>query len=163
MASKSQIPCFHILAALVLFTVYVIVSQLTGSGALFWMKVIGLSLLSIAVVFMFYPFYLLRKHGSCEKGSNYLHTQRVVDKSLYTVVRHPQYLGYMFLVLGFMFIDQNWICTVIGVAIVLFLYLQAKAEEEYCVRRFGEEYLHYMKRVPRFNVVLGIIRQIVRS
>lgn len=163
MASKSQIPYCHLLVSLVLFIFYVIVAELTPSRGWLWLKIVGLFLMPVAAVFIFYPFCLLRRHGKCQRGSSYLHTQEVVTNSLYSIVRHPQYLGYILLVLGFMCIHQNWICTVIGVTIVLSLYLQAKAEEEHCIRKFGDEYLSYMRRVPRFNVVLGIMRRMSRS
>jgi len=140
-----------------LFIVFIIVRESVEHGHSLCLKVLGLVTLSMACLFMFPPFYLLARYGDVEKGKPFHHTREVVSRSLYSVVRHPQYLGYMLLVLGFILIDQNWICLGIGMAIIASLYLQAKAEEQECIEKFGKEYLDYMRRVPRFNLLLGLV------
>ena len=39
-----------------------------------------------------------------------------------------------------------------------FLYLQAVKEERYCLTQLGEPYEQYLRRVPQFNLILGIVR-----
>lgn len=153
---KNDVPFVSELISFFLFIIYIVAGQLVKHGENFFLKVAGIISLLLAIIFMFLPFYLLKKYGNPEKGKSYLYTQEVVDKGLYSVVRHPQYLGYIFLVLGFMLIDQNWINFTIGTVIIILLYLQAKAEEKYCLKRFGKRYVQYMKRVPRFNLLLGL-------
>jgi protein-S-isoprenylcysteine O-methyltransferase Ste14 len=36
-------------------------------------------------------------------------------------------------------------------------------EEQRCMEKFGEEYRHYMEKVPRVNFLLGIIRALRRK
>lgn len=124
--------------------------------------ILGLIFLGAAVVFAFPPFLLLSKYGKVEEGKSYMHTTTIVDRNLYAVVRHPQYLGYILLVLGFVLISQNWIILLLGGLSVTLFYLHSLREENFCARQFGEAYTEYMKRVPRFNFLSGIIRLLRR-
>lgn len=123
----------------------------------------GLFLLVLAAVCIFTPFFLLRKHGQTEDSGTYMQTRTAVDLGLYAVTRHPQYLGYMLLAWGFAALSQHWLAALLATAPSALLYLQATAEERYCIAQLGEPYELYVHRVPRFNVVLGIVRLVRRS
>ena len=107
---------------------------------------------------MFPSFVLLKKYGQVSEGDTYMHTTTVVDQGLYAVVRHPQYLGYILLSGGFALVTQHWLTALLGIAALAGFYVQAMAEERYCIARLGLSYEHYMRRVPRFNAILGIAR-----
>ena len=38
-------------------------------------------------------------------------------------------------------------------------YLDAIREDQACIRKFGDDYRRYMERVPRMNLIAGVIRQ----
>jgi protein-S-isoprenylcysteine O-methyltransferase Ste14 len=118
----------------------------------------GVFLLALAAVFIFTPFFLLRKHGRIEDGETYMQTRTVVDQGLYAITRHPQYLGYMLLAWGFAALSQYWLAALLAAVGSAFFYLQAVREERYCLAQLGEPYEQYLRRVPRFNLVLGIVR-----
>ena len=115
-------------------------------------------MLLLAGVFIFVPFYLLAKHGETKDGQTYMQARIVVDRGLYAITRHPQYLGYMFLACGFALLSQHWVTVLLAVVGVTFFYLQAVREERYCLAQLGEPYEQYLRRIPRFNIVLGMIR-----
>lgn len=123
----------------------------------------GICLLALAAVLIFAPFFLLRKHGRIEDGGSYMQTRNIVDRGPYSVVRHPQYLGYMFLACGFTFLSQHWLVLVLTAAGIAALYCQAVEEERTCRARLGAAYAQYMQRVPRFNLVLGAFRVLSRA
>jgi protein-S-isoprenylcysteine O-methyltransferase Ste14 len=87
-----------------------------------------------------------------------MQTQAVVDRGLYAITRHPQYLGYMLLVAGFALLLQHWLSTILALMSIVFFYRQAMHEERYCLAKFGVWYEQYIMRVPRFNLVAGIVR-----
>ena len=118
----------------------------------------GVVVLVLAAVFAFVPFLLLRKHGRIEDGKTYMETDAVVDQGLYSITRHPQYLGYMLLAGGFGLLSQHWAALLLAAVGVTLFYCQAVKEERYCLDRLGEPYAQYLRRVPRFNVILGIVR-----
>ena len=123
-----------------------------------YLRAISVPILAAAGLFMFVPFYLLKRYGQVDEGKSYMDTTVVVDRGLYSVVRHPQYLGYTFLVVGFILLSQNWLIAVPGVLAIVCFYLQSVAEERFCREKFGKPYQQYLRHVPRFNFVGGIIR-----
>jgi protein-S-isoprenylcysteine O-methyltransferase Ste14 len=79
----------------------------------------------------------------------------VATKGLYTIIRHPQYVGLGFAALGLAIMWPRFL-TLTLFAIMLFLYyLLAKDEERRMTDRFGESYISYMNRTgmffPRFT------------
>jgi len=123
---------------------------------------LGAVVLVLAVLFIFPPFLLLRQHGHVEAGHTYMDTRYVVDRGVYGVIRHPQYLGYMLLVLGFVLLSQHPITSALGCASIALFYLQASREERYLVSHLGVQYREYCRRVPRFNVIAGSARYVLR-
>ena len=83
----------------------------------------------------------------------------MVDTGIYAVVRHPQYSGGILsiFVATFLFYP-HWLFVVLGIPGAAILYLSAREEEKNLIHRFGNDYLAYMERVPRMNLVLGIVR-----
>ena len=120
----------------------------------------GLVLLALSALFIFAPFFLLWKHGRIAQGGSYMQTRAVVDRALYSLVRHPQYLGYMLLSGGFALLSQHWLVVLIAAVAVASLYFQGVEEESICLVRFGAAYESYMRRVPRFNLFLGAFRKL---
>jgi protein-S-isoprenylcysteine O-methyltransferase Ste14 len=143
---------------LVLFVAYFILDT-SRPG---WLTVIGVLLLVLAAALVFPPFLHLSRHGKTEAGKPYFATTRVVDRGVYRIVRHPQYLGYICLVLGFGALNPHPLVLGPALGAAAFFYLQAVLEERYCVRELGSDYERYMRAVPRFNLVLGLLR-IVRG
>jgi protein-S-isoprenylcysteine O-methyltransferase Ste14 len=162
--SISQQPpkVFGLLASLCTVGV-IVINMLLGSGSNSTLRISGVIVLLLSVVFMFPSFVLLKKYGHVSEGDSYMHTTTVVDQGLYAVVRHPQYLGYMLLSGGFVLVTQHWLSALLGIVAIASFYLQAAAEEQYCATRIGAPYEHYMQRVPRFNAILGIVRTLQKK
>lgn len=141
----------------------ILITQFLARGEDPYLRGVGVFVLMLAAAFIFAPFFLLRKHGRTADGMTYMGTRTVVDQGLYAITRHPQYLGYMFLACGFALLSQHCVAFLLAALGVTLFYFQAVTEERYCLVRLGEAYAHYLRRVPRFNVVLGIIRLLRRS
>jgi protein-S-isoprenylcysteine O-methyltransferase Ste14 len=144
-------------AALVL-----IVGAVVERGSSVPLRVIGAISLVLSAFLIFPPFLLLSRHGGVPPGAPYYDTSRLVERGPYAVVRHPQYLGYILLVLGFALLAQHPLTALLGVVAIGSLYAHTALEERDCVRRLGDVYRTYMRRVPRFNLPLGLVRLIVR-
>lgn len=107
---------------------------------------------------MFWPMFILQRQGEAPPGANYMQATRLVEGGLFAVVRHPQYLGYMGLNLTFILIAQHWLVLLLGLAAIALFYRHARREEEHLLQKFGHAYEAYMRRVPRFNLLLGVVR-----
>lgn len=69
---------------------------------------------------------------------------------VYARVRHPQYDGFILVMLGFLF---QWptLLTLAMFPVLTFMYIRlARKEEKEALATFGEEYRAYMERVPGF-------------
>jgi protein-S-isoprenylcysteine O-methyltransferase Ste14 len=129
-----------------------------GNNAL--LRLAGVGSLILAAVFIFPPFVLLARYGGAQEGESYLQTRNLVDRGLYAIVRHPQYLGYILLAGGFALLSQHGVILLLAAIAITCFYFQAVQEERYCLAQLGEPYRCYLRRVPRFNFVLGIIRRL---
>ncbi|MDW9377882.1 isoprenylcysteine carboxyl methyltransferase [Sinorhizobium meliloti] len=73
---------------------------------------------------------------------------KVLTEGVYGMVRHPQYLGVILVVLG-QLIDWPTIPTLVLAPVIIWLYIDlARREEQALVERFGSKYLAYRGRVP---------------
>ena len=111
------------------------------------------------IVFGMLPVYEFRKKGGVSKGQSYIHTTKVVDTGIYSIVRHPQYITFMMWALSGMLLFQHWIVILLGVPVIPLTYIDLIREDKDCINRFGDTYKAYMKKVPRANFLLGIIRR----
>ena len=143
--------------------VTVLVSQLfLERGGNSYIRAAGIAGLLASGVFIFPPFLLLARYRGRSPGEPYYRTTTIVDRGVYSIVRHPQYVGYVLLVLGFAALTQHAIIWVLAACSAGGFYCQSLKEEGLCRERSGEEYLEYMRRVPRFNFPAGLCRYLAR-
>jgi methanethiol S-methyltransferase len=68
----------------------------------------------------------------------------------YSYVRHPQYVGFILVMFGFL-VQWPTLLTLAMFPILVFMYLKlARAEERETLVSFGDAYREYMARVPAF-------------
>ena len=71
-------------------------------------------------------------------------------RGLYAHMRHPQYDGFILVMLGFL-VQWPTLLTLAMLPILTFMYVRlARSEEREAIAAFGEEYRAYMRRVPAF-------------
>ena len=75
-------------------------------------------------------------------------TEKIVGTGVYSIVRHPQYLGGLLAHFGISFLLSALYSFFSTPLIVLVLFLISRKEEEELIREFGKEYEEYKKTVP---------------
>jgi isoprenylcysteine carboxyl methyltransferase (ICMT) family protein YpbQ len=143
------------------FVVLLIAHNFVDGGDNAVVRTLGVAFLLLSPLLFVPPFVLLKKYGSADENGTFFDTNVTVDRGLYAVVRHPQYLGYMTLILGFVLLSQHWVTTAIGIAAIVFFCLHTVQEDRFCRKQLGEAYLLYSRRVPRFNIVAGMVRYVM--
>lgn len=123
---------------------------------------VGWAILWLSAAFGWLPVLTMRKWGQVPQGKSYVHTTKLVDRGVYAIVRHPQYLAGMLMGVALTLIAQHWIVALLGAVVVITLYSDTFEEEVACLENFGEEYERYRERVPRVNFVTGIVRVLLR-
>lgn len=123
----------------------------------------GLLFLILGVFLVPVPFLLFPKKGKVQKGESFLHTTVIIDSGVYGLVRHPQYLGWAFIIFSLILIKQHHMITITGSISLFLLYLSTIEEEKDLINRFGSDYRKYMKDVPRWNIPYGIVKRILKK
>jgi protein-S-isoprenylcysteine O-methyltransferase Ste14 len=75
-----------------------------------------------------------------------------VTRGLYRVSRHPQIVMSSVVLLGGSIAVGSWVAVAFWAAARLMEHFGVVAEEEVCLKQYGETYRAYMKRVPRYFV-----------
>ena len=159
MSSRTKTPILFAWTASVVTLGLIVVAQFLPRGDNSpILRVTGVTALFLSAVFIFWPFHLLAKHGAVGRRQPYMQATAVVDRGLYAITRHPQYLGYGLLASGFALLSQHWVSWLLAVTGIACFYVQAVYEEKECLARLGKPYAQYCRRVPRFNVILGLAR-----
>ncbi len=107
----------------------------------------------ISNVLIFGGFILLAKAWTVLHKAQQNHS--LATTGLYARIRHPQYVGFVAILLGFLF---QWptILTVIMLPILVLMYARlAIVEEREMMKQFGDEYTRYAARTPRFVPTLA--------
>jgi protein-S-isoprenylcysteine O-methyltransferase Ste14 len=75
-----------------------------------------------------------------------------VTRGLYHVSRHPQIVMSSVVLLGGCIAIGSWVAVAFWAAARLLEHFGVVAEEEVCLKQYGEPYRAYLKRVPRYFV-----------
>ena len=123
---------------------------------------LGWGIMMLSAVFGWLPIFTFRSRGEI-KGRSYIHTTVLVDTGVYRVVRHPQYLAGVLLNIALPLITRHWLVVILGIIGAGVTYLNTFEEEKDNLQKFGDVYLSYQAKVPRFNFLLGLFRLIRRK
>ena len=124
---------------------------------------IGMVIWALSAVFGIVPIYTFRKRGGVAQGESYIKTTKLVDTGVYSIVRHPQHLAGLLLIIALMFTTQHWLSVIAGAIAFAASYFDTVRADAPLVEKFGDDYRLYMKRVPRLNFLLGIIQRMRRG
>jgi len=89
--------------------------------------------------------------GTRKPGANVLNTT-----GMYSIVRHPLYIGNYFIALGISLFPRTWFLPIIvSLALIVHYKIVISSEEEYLESKFGDEFRAWAAKVsvivPRFN------------
>jgi protein-S-isoprenylcysteine O-methyltransferase Ste14 len=73
---------------------------------------------------------------------------RVIREGVFSLVRHPIYLGAILLYLGLLVFSFSIISVIIWMIIIAFYYYISKYEEKLLIQKYGNNYEEYVKEVP---------------
>ena len=127
------------------------------------LQYLGWAVLAVGLPFFFAPLMYFTKKGKPQEGKTFMLTTVIVDSGAYGIVRHPQILGCIIVMLAAMLISQHWAVIIIGIMLSVLYYREVVREEKGLVVKFGEDYRSYMQKVPRMNLLLGIVRWLRRG
>jgi len=104
-------------------------------------------------VLIFAGFVLLAKSWGILYEAQRRH--EIAASGPYAYVRHPQYLGFIMIMIGFL-LQWPTLLTLTMFPILVYMYVRlARREEQDAVSEFGDVYIRYVSRTPAFFPRLG--------
>ena len=83
--------------------------------------------------------------------------KRVITKGVYSIVRHPQYLGGILAHIGVSFLLSAFYSLLVTPIVIGFIFIISWKEEKELTKEFGQEYEDYKKKVP---MLIPLIKKI---
>ncbi len=123
--------------------------------------VIGWVVWAFGMVLVMAPIVMFPRLGGVAKRKSFVNTTRLVDRGIYGVVRHPQYLGGVLAIFVTTLLwYPHWLFAVLGAFGTAAVYMGCREEDQRLIQQFGDDYIQYMQKVPRMNIFAGFIRVI---
>ena len=88
------------------------------------------------VLFGLLPVFEFRKQGRVIRGKSYIHTTKLVETGIYSIVRHPQYVTFILWAIAGIFLFQHWIIIVIGILIIPLTYIDILKADDNAIEMF---------------------------
>ena len=130
-----------------------IIFKVLESNDIKMLQYIGWMFWTVGMALIILPYYYIY----------YRKVKVMIDSGIYAIVRHPLYLGWILAVfIATIFLHQHWLFVIIGIPGIASVYLISRQEEQTNIEKFGDDYRLYMQKVPRMNLLKGIIRLIQR-
>jgi protein-S-isoprenylcysteine O-methyltransferase Ste14 len=113
-----------------------------------WYQVLSWILLTGSALVAFLGFYTFYRKG---KPSDRMEETTILIKTgLYRTIRHPLYLSLIILGFGVLMKDPGGLQIALAIINLIAMYGTARTEERELIRKFGPEYLDYMRESKMF-------------
>ena len=123
------------------------------------LNIIGGIVWALGMVLVMAPIITFPRRGGVPKGKSFIDTTKLVDTGIYAFVRHPQYTGGIYAIfITTILLYPHWLFGILGAIGTVVLYMGCREEDQRLIKKFGNDYVAYMERVPRMNLLLGIFR-----
>ena len=100
---------------------------LVNPGFYFPSFVLGWIVWATGMVLVMAPIVMFPRRGGVPKSKSFVHTTQLVDSGIYSIVRHPQYLGGILAIfVATPLLYPHWIFVVLGVPGIVILYLSTR-------------------------------------
>ena len=81
------------------------------------------------------------------------HPEKPVTKGIYRYSRNPQQLSTIVMWAGIGFITACWLIVFLCLFQLILVYPTFIAQEKYCIGKYGDEYIKYMQKAPRYFLI----------
>ncbi|MBN2214201.1 MAG: isoprenylcysteine carboxylmethyltransferase family protein [Bacteroidales bacterium] len=116
-----------------------------------WLAVAGW-ILYVPSAFLVAGSLIALKHKGKPKGADFTATTTFIDSGVYHYVRQPMTLGLAIWSVALILVFQSLPALILGLISLFFFRMAAIKESKYNIRKFGDTYTEYMKRVPMWNI-----------
>lgn len=86
------------------------------------------------------------------------YTTTFVDTGMYGIIRQPITFGMTIWSITTNFSFSSIFSIILGLLSMFCFWMSTRKEAEYNIRKFGDKYKEYIRRVPIWNIFKGIIK-----
>ena len=120
-----------------------------------WLAVVGWVLFIPSAILVFGSMIEL-KHKGKPKSTDFTATTTFIDGGIYRFFRQPMTLGAAIWSIALVLVFQSILALMLGLVSLFCFWMAAKKESKYNIRKFGDAYQEYMKKVPMWNILKGL-------
>lgn len=151
---KIQSELYMHLGLSIFFSVMVLELTVGNDGAwrrlgLLWLQIAGFVLYLPSAYFVIFSVIDL-KHRGKSKG-DFTQTTAIIKEGIYGQIRQPMTFGLALWSVAFIMVFQSMITAILCIISFFCFFIAARTESKYNIRKFGDDYKHYMKKVPMWN------------
>jgi protein-S-isoprenylcysteine O-methyltransferase Ste14 len=108
----------------------------------------GAFLIIIGLIIRIYAINTLKQHFTYRVTK--IENHELIETGLYKMIRHPGYLGQLFIFIGTAVSFSNWLSILSMMVAVSIGYLfRIRIEERFMIEQMGQKYLNYQKRTKK--------------
>ena len=86
-------------------------------------------------------------------------TTVLIERGIFKIVRHPLYLALALWSIALVLLAQSLLSLGLGMTALFCFWMASQKEDTYNIKKFGERYRAYMRKVPMWNVLRGLKRR----
>lgn len=108
----------------------------------------GVSLIIIGLIIRIYAINTLKQHFTYVVTK--IENHELIETGLYKVIRHPGYLGQLFIFIGTAVSFSNWLSVLsMTIAVSIGYLYRIRIEERFMVEQMGQKYPDYQNRTKK--------------
>lgn len=119
---------------------------------------IGWGFLILFIIIGALPRAAFKEYGEIKEEGRFFESTTIIDKGIYAIIRHPYWLCWILLSLAFILMSQYWIMILIGSIACIAIYAETYHLDSNLILKFGDDYKAYKEKVPRLNLIYGLIK-----
>jgi len=108
-------------------------------------KIIGFVLYAPSALLIIMTFIALNRKG---KATQLTESSQLVASGIFGIIRQPMTLGIALWSIALIMTFQSIFSLMLGVSVILCMWISARTEIDYNIRKFGEAYTRYAQSVP---------------
>lgn len=112
---------------------------------------IGMMIMWFAFFIYISQFFIMLRLGKGEK--DWEDTTVLITSGWFKVMRHPMYFACIICNLSLFFTKITWLNLIFPPISIFLCIISALLDEEINLKKFGNEYSEYMKKVKRFGII----------
>ncbi len=122
-----------------------------------WLEIIGWFLYVPAAFFVFGAIATLQHKG--KPVGEMTETTTIVTTGIYGLIRQPMTLGMFIWSIALIMVFQSVVSIILCVPSALCFFFAAKNDTANNIKKFGDDYEAYMKKVPMWDIFKGLRRK----